>query len=70
MSQVEPWVRKAEEVMSQRVVSGPMRTCETCRDGFEPVRPHQKYCRPSCRWAAFKGKREEAQRSLLTYYGA
>jgi hypothetical protein len=34
--------------------------CAFCRRPFAPVRPHQKYCRPSCRWEAFKTKRAEA----------
>lgn len=39
---------------SQRVVA---RNCEYCRAPFEPVRPHQKFCRPSCRWESFKAQR-------------
>jgi hypothetical protein len=25
-----------------------MRTCETCGEQFEPLRPRQRHCRPSC----------------------
>jgi hypothetical protein len=30
-----------------------------CGDVFEPTRPHQKFCRPSCRRAAFTGRRKQ-----------
>jgi hypothetical protein len=27
--------------------------CQQCGECFEPSRPHQRFCRPSCRRAAF-----------------
>jgi len=30
--------------------------CAGCGQPFEPVRPHQKHCRPSCRMLAFKSR--------------
>ena len=32
------------------------RICRACKAAFEPTRPHQRYCRPSCRMAAFKAR--------------
>ena len=52
-----------ERVLMRRRV----KSCETCGAEFEAMRPHQRFCRPSCRKAAF----EERQRDLpLRYYGA
>ena len=34
--------------------------CGHCGDAFEPTRPHQKFCKPSCRRAAFTGRRSSA----------
>jgi hypothetical protein len=39
------------ETRAQRVVTIPCRQCGTA---FTPIRPHQRFCRPSCRWAHFK----------------
>ena len=36
-------------------------TCAGCGGTFEPVRPHQKHCRNSCRKAAFE--RRQGQRT-------
>jgi hypothetical protein len=42
---------------SQRVVDGAAwLPCRQCGTRFQPVRPHQHYCRPSCRWEAFKAR--------------
>jgi hypothetical protein len=49
----------ARETRAQRVVARP---CGFCGERFEPVRPHQTFCRPSCRWHSFKARR---QRPLL-----
>ena len=38
------------------------RTCARCAATFEPSRRHQVFCRPSCRMAAFKTKREPDRR--------
>lgn len=38
---------------SQRVVARP---CRHCRAPFAPTRPHQTFCRPSCRWQAFRDR--------------
>jgi hypothetical protein len=40
---------------AQRVVAS---RCQHCGGPFDAVRPHQVFCRPSCRWEAFKAKRE------------
>jgi hypothetical protein len=32
------------------------RTCGHCGGAFEPTRPHQKFCRPSCRLDHFKAR--------------
>ena len=32
------------------------RPCYHCGRMFEPTRPHQKHCKPSCRMAAFKAR--------------
>ena len=34
------------------------RPCYHCGLMFEPTRPHQKHCKPSCRMAAFKARTE------------
>jgi hypothetical protein len=44
--------RPAERVLT--------RTCPHCGGTFTPARPHQKHCRPSCRLAAFKGRRAQS----------
>ena len=42
---------------AQRVVEGQAwLPCRQCGARFQPVRPHQLYCRPSCRWEFFKAK--------------
>ena len=46
------------ETRSERVLTS---RCGHCGDTFEPTRPHQKFCKPSCRRAAFTGRREPAQ---------
>jgi hypothetical protein len=45
------------EVAAQRVVT---RSCRHCRADFAPVRRHQAFCRPSCRWESFKARRQAA----------
>lgn len=45
---------RGEVRRAQRVVT---RLCGYCGHAFEPVRPHQRFCRPSCRWGAFKRRR-------------
>ena len=52
--------KHAGETRLERVVAG---TCAHCGNVFEPARPHQRYCRPSCRQLAFTGRREPAQRA-------
>ena len=47
--------RSKDAIAPQRVV---VSRCEHCGDTFEPVRRHQLFCKPSCRWEAFKAKRE------------
>jgi hypothetical protein len=44
--------RPGERVLARR--------CGHCGAVFEPTR-HQKHCRPSCRIAAFKLRREQAE---------
>jgi hypothetical protein len=44
------------ETRSERVLT---RRCSHCGDTFEPTRPHQRFCKPSCRRAAFTGRREQ-----------
>ena len=46
------------ETRSERVLT---RACQHCGETFEPTRPHQKFCRPSCRRAAFT-KRDQQPR--------
>ena len=43
-----------EERRTQRVVARP---CTHCGAEFVPMRLHQRFCRPSCRWEAFKARR-------------
>jgi hypothetical protein len=38
---------------AERVLTRP---CRHCGQIFEAVRPHQHYCKPSCRRAAFTGR--------------
>jgi len=54
-----PKVEHVDETGSQRVVAG---QCRHCGANFEATRPHQVFCRPSCRWEAFKAKRENTLR--------
>ena len=44
------------ETRSERVLTCP---CRYCGEHFEPVRPHQHFCKPSCRRAAFTGRTEQ-----------
>jgi uncharacterized OB-fold protein len=44
-------VSRSERVLASR--------CGHCGEVFEPTRPHQKFCKPSCRRAAFTGRREQ-----------
>lgn len=42
---------------SQRVVDdAAWLPCRHCGARFQPVRPHQLYCRPSCQWEGFKAR--------------
>jgi hypothetical protein len=43
--------------VSQRLVG---RTCRRCGDAFDPVRPHQRFCRPSCRGEWLKAERQRS----------
>ncbi len=43
----------ARETRSERVLTN---ACRHCGEQFRPTRPHQAYCRPSCRRAAFTGR--------------
>jgi hypothetical protein len=43
----------AFESPAERVLKRP---CYHCGRMFEPTRPHQKHCKPSCRMAAFKAR--------------
>ena len=45
----------ASERPAERVL---VAICGQCGEGFSPTRPHQKFCRPSCRMAYFKAKAE------------
>jgi hypothetical protein len=40
---------------AQRVVALP---CRHCHVDFTPIRPHQRFCQPSCRWEHFKVARQ------------
>ena len=42
--------------------------CAGCGQGFEPIRPHQKFCRPSCRLAAWKARPARAEREQLAFW--
>jgi hypothetical protein len=44
----------APEQPAERVLTRP---CRHCGVPFEPVRPHQKFCRPGCRVEHFKATR-------------
>lgn len=55
------WVHGSGGVMAA-VTKVLRRPCYHCGLMFEPTRPHQKHCRPSCRLAAFKAR---ADRPLL-----
>ncbi len=46
----------AEEYAPERVLAS---RCGHCGETFEPTRPHQRFCRPSCRKAAFTGRTEQ-----------
>ena len=48
------------ETRSERVLTS---RCGHCGETFEPTRPHQRFCRPSCGKAAFTGRR----RSVVIY---
>ncbi len=48
-----PTERPAERVLAQ---NRPL--CGHYRQPFTPVRPHQRFCRPSCRIQAFKARQE------------
>ena len=41
------------------------RPCYQCGLMFEPTRPHQKHCKPSCRMAAFKARTDRPTLSGL-----
>jgi uncharacterized OB-fold protein len=43
-----------QETRLERVLTS---RCGHCGETFEPTRPHQRFCRPSCRQAAFTGRR-------------
>jgi hypothetical protein len=45
------------ETGAERVLT---RRCQQCREPFAPVRPHQHYCRPSCRLEAFKARQQRS----------
>ena len=40
------------------------RRCAHCRRQFKPVRKHQKYCRPSCRWKGFVARHQQEPSTL------
>ena len=44
------------ESRSERVLTS---RCGHCGDVFEPTRPHQRFCKPSCRKAAFTGRQPQ-----------
>ena len=48
--------RRAERVLTLR--------CGYCGDPFTPSRRHQRFCRPSCRVAHFKGRGEQRRLPL------
>ena len=54
-----PWTELLADRPGERVLA---RICGYCRDPFDATREHQRYCRPRCRIAAFKAKREIASR--------
>jgi methylphosphotriester-DNA--protein-cysteine methyltransferase len=41
------------ERLGERVLA---RTCGQCGAAFQAVRPHQRFCRPSCRVEHFKAR--------------
>ena len=43
--------------------SVPMRSCDGCRDSFEPARANQRHCRSSCRGLALKRRRAPSLQS-------
>jgi hypothetical protein len=55
MTPVEPWVKRAAEVASDasRDASTGL-PCAACGQTFQPVRKHQRFCRPSCRKTTFR----------------
>ena len=54
--------RDALPAPSSRTVS--RRRCGYCGELFKPVRPHQRFCKPSCRWLAFVKRRQPQPRTL------
>jgi hypothetical protein len=46
-------VMRSERVLTSR--------CDHCGDAFEATRPHQRFCKPSCRKAAFTGRQVQPQ---------